>query len=53
MNLVSKLRPFILNFGKYLAVSFKIKKDSCSKNGLFALVEAISSQVTEGPEQME
>ena len=48
LNLISKLHPVALNFGKDFEVLFKIKKGSCSDTGLFPLVEATYSWLTEG-----
>ena len=45
---ISRLRPVVLNFGKDFEVSSKIIKGSFSENGLFLLVEAISSLLAEG-----
>jgi len=54
-NLINKLRPVALNFGKDLLVSSKIKKGSCSliyDTRLFLLEEATSDSgsylLTEG-----
>ena len=55
VNLINKLRPVALNFGKDLLVSSKIKEGSCSlipDTGLFLLEDATSysgsSLLTEG-----
>ena len=52
LNLISKLRPVVLNFGKDLKVSSKILKGSClavSDAEMFLLVVGvISSLLTEG-----
>jgi len=52
LNLISKLPPVVLNFGKDLEVSFKILKGSrsaVSDAGTFLLEKcAISSLLTEG-----